>query len=343
MEQLLLAGDVGGTKTALALVEPGRGPLRVVAEAIYDSRRPGQLDGMVREFLADHPGRVRWASFSVAGPVIGGRVQLSNLGWSIDQEEFRRSFGLAAVRLLNDLHATAYALPHLHPEQLLTLQPGEPGAGGARAVVAPGTGLGEAFVLPTAAGFQAFPSEGGNADFAPGDRLQVELFQHLLARNGHVSYEDVCSGRGIPNVYRFLRDTGRAQEPAWLRDRLAGVADPGPVIVETGLDETTVPDSLCAMTLDLFTSILAAEAGNLALRVLSTGGVFLGGGIPPRILPLLRTERFLERFRHKGHFSELLRHIPLHVILEPRTALLGAARHGLEMGAPASATSLAGA
>jgi glucokinase len=336
MQHLLLAGDVGGTKTVLALVAPGSG--RIVAEATFDSRALGGLEEVVREFLGGHAARTRWASLSVAGPVIDGRVTLSNLGWSLDGEAFGAAFRLAAVRLLNDLHATAFALPHLAPEQILTLQEGEWTAGGARAVIAPGTGLGEAFIFPTGPGFHAYPSEGGNADFAPTDRLQAELLAYLQARDGHVSYEHVCSGRGIPNIYTFLKESGKAEEPAWLRERLEAAPDPAPVIVDAALADPS-SGSLCALTLETFAAILAAEAGNLALRVLATGGVYLGGGIPPRILPVLRTGDFLERFRSKGKFTGLLERVPLHVILEPRAALLGAAWSGLDLvtRAPASA------
>ncbi|MDP9349852.1 MAG: glucokinase [Gemmatimonadota bacterium] len=335
---MLLAGDVGGTKTVLALVDPASG--RIAAEATFESRALPGLDGGLGEFLDRNGATARWASLSVAGPVIDGRAHLSNLGWTIDGEELADTFGLAAVRLVNDLQATAFALPQLGSEHLLTLQAGEWLAGGARAVIAPGTGLGEAFIFSTGPGFTAYPSEGGNADFAPTDRLQAELCLFLLERQGHVSYEDVCSGRGIPNIYRFLKESGTAEEPAWLRDRLAVAADAAPVIVEAALADPT-PGSIAALTLDTFAAILAAEAGNLALRVLATGGVYLGGGIPPKVLPALRSERFLERFRAKGIFAELLGRMPLHVILEPRAALLGAATSGLDLvsRAPSGASS----
>lgn len=325
---MLLAADVGGTKTVLALVDPASG--RIAAEATFESRALSGLDGVVREFLDHRGGTARWASLSVAGPVIEGRAMLSNLGWAIDGEELADTFGLTAVRLINDLQATAYALPQLGSEHLLTLQEGEWLAGGARAVIAPGTGLGEAFIFSTGPGFAAYPSEGGNADFAPADRLQAELLLFLLERQGHVSYEDVCSGRGIPNIYRFLKESGTAEEPGWLRERLAEAADPSPVIVEAALADSS-PGSIAGLTLEIFADVLAAEAGNLALRVLATGGVYLGGGIPPRVLPALRTGRFLERFRSKGIFTEILGRMPLHVILEPRAALLGAASSGLDL------------
>ncbi|HET8656609.1 MAG TPA: glucokinase [Longimicrobiaceae bacterium] len=332
MHSLLLAGDVGGTKTVLALVTPSGGGVRVVAEAQFENRGYASLAEIVAEFLAGHRAAgVSRASFSVAGPVIGGGVTLSNLSWpEVDEQAFAAELGFESVRLVNDLQATAYALPFLSSGHLLTLQPGRGEALAARAVIAPGTGLGEAFLVPAGNGFHAFPSEGGHADFAPADALQGELCRYLLDREGRVSVEDVCSGRGIPTLYGFLRGRPGAREPAWLADELAAAADPTPVIVEAALD-TTRPAPLCVETLRLFASILASEAGNLALRTLATGGVYLGGGIPPRILPVLRGDEFVAGFRRKARLTELLSEIPLHVVLEPRTALFGAARYGFDL------------
>ena len=333
---LLLAGDTGGTKTILALVSPERGLREIIAEDRFDNRNFTGLEEIVAEFLSRYQVVAKWAAFSVAGPVINGAAVLPNLKWRLDQETIRSTFGLSSVRLLNDLQATAYAIPSLAPEDILTLQAGTTVSGGPVGVIAPGTGLGEAFMLPSGGGYHAYPSEGGNADFAPIDSLQAGLLQYLLDRDGRVSYEDVCSGRGIPNIYAFLKDSGAATEPDWLAARLATVEEKTPVIVMTALEDES-PDSICALTLKVFCSILASEAGNLGLGVLATGGVYLGGGIPPRILPFLKGPWVLEAFRKKGWISDLLSTIPLHVILEPRAALLGAARYGLDLVAAVSA------
>jgi glucokinase len=201
--------------------------------------------------------------------------------------------------------------------------------GGAIAIVAPGTGLGEAYLVWDGSHYRACASEGGHADFAPNNQLEIDLLCYLQDRFGHVSYERVCSGQGIANIYAFLRHSGY-EEPTWLAKRLAAVDDPTPVIVNAALGARE-PCRICDTALDVFASILGAETGNLALKVLSTGGVYLGGGIPPRILPVLKQDGFMKAFRHKGRLSGLLTRVPVHVILNPKTALLGAACYGLEL------------
>jgi glucokinase len=335
MENLLLAGDVGGTKTVLAIMCPGEDTVTNVAEATFENRMYSGLEEVISDFVDRCGVQVRHASFSLAGPVEDGGAVLSNLGWRVESRALRATFGLEQVHLVNDLQATAYAVPYLSPDHFLTLQPGRPRPRAPRAVIAPGTGLGEAFLLWEGTHYEAFASEGGNADFAPADLEQVELLRFLLQEFDHVSAELVCSGLGIPNIYRFLRDTGRAEEPQWLTQRLVAAVDPTPVISAAALD-TRSPAAICLRTLQMFTEILAAEASSMALRLMATGGVFVGGGIPPRILPALRDPAFLRAFRHKGRFSGLMHEIPLHVILEPRTALLGAARYGLDASALAA-------
>ena len=332
-DNLLLAGDTGGTKTVLALyspeISPETGLAANLAEETFENRRYGGLQEIVTEFLTRVGGRVRWASFSVAGPVVNGRSVLSNLRWRLDEEQLRATWDLASVHLLNDLQATAYAIAHLSPEHIHTLQPGAPNPRGPRGVVAPGTGLGEGYLLWDGEQYEAYPSEGGNADFAPSDGRQLELLRYLQGVLGHVSYEQVCSGLGIPNIYEFFKETGRAEEPEWLAVALADAVDPTPVIVEAALRGTKPP--ICTETVATFAEILAAEAGNLALRVLASGGVFLGGGIPPRLLPVLQSNDFVAAFRRKGRYSGMMVDFPLHVILEPRAALIGAAHYGLRM------------
>jgi glucokinase len=233
------------------------------------------------------------------------------------------------VRLLNDLDAIAYGVPLLEVADLHTLNEGVKAARGTVAVIAPGTGLGEAFLTWDSKHYRAHPSEGGHSDFAPTSSVEIDLLQYLSENFEHVSYERICSGHGLPNIYAFLNDRGFAGEPPWLAEQLGAVDDPTPVIVNAALDKER-PCELCIATLRIFVSVLGAEAGNLALKVLATGGVYLGGGIPPRIIPALENKVFLESFTQKGRFSDLVTRIPVHVIMNPKIALIGAASHGLE-------------
>jgi glucokinase len=328
--ELLLAGDIGGTKTVLALVRASGADAEIVAEAVFPSREYATLETVVAAFLATHPARVARAAFSVAGPVIDGHAQITNLPWCLDEVRLAESMGAGRVLLVNDLQATAFAVPHLHADQLTELLPGDPDPAGVRAVVAVGTGLGEAMLVPSADGWLALPTEGGHTDFAPRTALQRRLLAELQGVHEHVSYERVCSGMGIATLYRFLADRSPEPPPPWLAARLAAGGDVTPAIVDGGTNpERRCP--VCRRALRLLASILGAEAGNAALRGLATGGVYLGGGIPPRILPLLRGRAFREGFLQKGPMSRLMARIPVHVILEPRTALLGAARYGMAM------------
>jgi len=347
---MLLAGDIGGTKTNLAVFSSETGARAPLAEATFPSGRYPSLEALVRAFLSQVDLKVEQASFGVAGPVAAGQATITNLDWAMDEAQLQESLHLSAVRLLNDLDAIAHALPFLEPADLHTLNEGQPAPGRTIAVIAPGTGLGEAFLTWDGSRYRPHASEGGHADFAPTNLFEIELLCYLQEGLGfeHVSYERVCSGRGLPNIYAHLKDSGFAGEPAWLAEQLAAAGDPTPVIVNAALRSFGYPfdfaqgiaqDSaldgkgpceLCVATLNAFVSILGAEAGNLALKVLATGGVYLGGGIPPRILPALEQERFLEAFRRKGRFSDLLARVPVHVILNPKVALLGAACHGLE-------------
>ncbi len=326
---MLLAGDIGGTKTALAIFSPDDGPRAPVVEETFASAYYPSLEALASEFLAENGLPVDRASFGVSGPVTGGKAAATNLPWEMDEGHLGEALGLRSVRLLNDLEAIARAAPFLGSEDLHTLNAGTPDPEGALAVIAPGTGLGEAFLTREGSGYRAHPSEGGHADFAPTGELELGLLQHLLDRFGHVSYERVCSGRGLPNVYGYLKEIGHAEEPSWLAEKLAAAEDPTPIIVEAASDPEA-PCELCVAALDVFVSVLGAQAGNLALTVVATGGVFLGGGIPPRILPFLDRGRFAEAFGRKGRFFELLGRVPVHVILNPKVALVGAARYGLE-------------
>jgi glucokinase len=326
----LLAGDIGGTKTNLAIFSSQAGPRAPLAESIFLSARYLSLEALVREFLTQTDLEVVRASFGVAGPVVAGRAKVTNLPWVMEERQLQEALRLSSVRLLNDLEAIAHAVPFLEAADLHTLNEGQPAPGGAIAIIAPGTGLGEAFLTWDGSRYRAHASEGGHTDFAPTNALEVGLLRYLLGRFEHVSYERVCSGGGLPNIYAYLRDSGYAEEPAWLAEQLASVEDPNPIIVNAALHGERLCE-LCVATLNTFVSILGTEAGNLALKVLAIGGVYLGGGIPPRILPALEQGRFMEAFRRKGRMSDLLAQVPVHVILNPKVALLGAACHGLEL------------
>lgn len=324
---MLIAGDIGGTKTLLALYEPGQGPRKPVAQDEFPSARYEGLESMVEEFLAHHRARATAACFDVAGPVMGGRAQLTNLPWILEEKALCSRLGLERATLLNDLQAIAHAVPHLLADELHTIKPGREQPHGAKAVIAPGTGLGEAFLVWNGSEYMACPSEGGHADFAPGDELQTELLRFMRGRYARVGYERLCSGMGLPNIYDFLRESGRAAPSPALVEKLEHASDRTPLIVEAALREPD-GDALSALTLRSFVSILGAEAGNLALKVLATGGVYLGGGIAPRILPRLEDGVFAQAFVNKGRFAGMLEGIPVHVIVA-RAALIGAAIYGL--------------
>lgn len=325
MGPFILVGDVGATKAVLAIASQDAGMLKTAGETTFASRGHTALEHVVREYLRGVDVPISAACFSVAGPVVDGEVWFPNLDWRVSQTQLQDVLGLPRVLLLNDLQATALAVPHLSPTQIVTLQMGVSDPGGVRAVIAAGTGLGQAMLIPEGPGYRAYPSEGGHADFAPNGELQEELLAFLRQEFGQVGYERVCSGQGVGNIYRFLRRAA-APEPGWLREMFAAAEDPTPVIVSAGLSDTP-RCTVCRQTLELFAAILGAETGNLALRALSTGGVYVGGGMPPRILPILRSGGFLSALRYKGPMSDLVRRIPVHVILEPRTAMLGAARY----------------
>ena len=326
---MLLAGDIGGTKTVLALfkeestVEFERIP---VHEAVFPSDDFISLEAIIDKFLKTFDVELSGASFGVAGPVVNQQAEITNLRWLIDARRIQGTFGVNTI-LLNDLEAIANAVPHLQADDLFTLHEGQPEPFGAIGVIAPGTGLGEAFLVWDGKKYESYPSEGGHAAFAPTSLRQVELLTFWLERLGHVSYERFCSGIGIPNIYKFLRECGDYSEPDWLREQLALAEDPTPLIVNTA---KTGEAAICVETLTLFTEILGGEAANLALKVLATGGIYIGGGIAPRIMPQLKASRFMALFQYKGRFSDLMADIPVHVIRNPKVALYGAAYEALK-------------
>ena len=324
---MLLAGDIGGTKTAVALFSTDSDTLQPDVERIFQNRNYESLEAVIYDFMRDNPKAITSASFGVAGPVVKGKANITNLPWVIDQEVIQKAFDFPKVHLLNDLEAIASAVPHLTDEDLVTLNEGIVEPEGAISVIAPGTGLGEAFLVWDGSKYQAHPSEGGHVSFGPINPAQVELLEFMLEKFEHVSVERVCSGSGIPNIYACVKHHGRFPEPEWLQKELTEAVDPTPIIVEAAVTHKT---PICVATLALFLDILADEASNLALKVLSTGGVYMGGGIPPRILSELQKPRFMEIFSSKGRFSELMRNMPVHVIRNPKTALYGAAYYGFE-------------
>ncbi len=326
---MLLAGDIGGTKTVLALFEEestGEFERVPIHEAVFPSGDFTSLEAIIDEFLKDFDLELSGASFGVSGPVVNHQAEITNLAWVVDANKIRDAFDVNTI-LLNDLEAIANAVPHLKEDDLVTLHQGEPEPNGAKAVIAPGTGLGEAFLVWDGQKYESYPSEGGHAAFAPTSSRQIDLLTYWLKRLDHVSYERLCSGIGIPNIYEYLRDCGDHAEPDWLRQELALVEDRTPLIVTTA-KSGDVP--ICTDTLTLFMEILGGEAANLALKVLATGGVYIGGGIPPRILPQLLASRFMDLFRHKGRFSEMMASIPVYVIRNSKVALYGAAYEALK-------------
>jgi len=319
-----LAGDIGGTKTLLALYASAQDLHHPLAERSYPSSEYDSLEACVRAFLAETGASVEAAAFGVAGPVIRGAARITNLTWQMNEADLAVAAGARAVRLLNDLESIANAIPVLQPTDVVQLNDVQPDPQGAIGVVAPGTGLGEAFLVHEAGGYRARPSEGGHCDFAPNTELEIEMLRFLLpVFDGHVSYERVCSGLGIPNIYNFMKWSGYA-ELHDVEEQLAAAKDPTPVIMTNAMSDA--PSPRCKATLDMFCSVLAAQAGNLALTVMATGGLYLGGGIPPRILPALQRGSFLQSFLNKGRLRSLMERVPLRVIVNARAGLIGAAR-----------------
>ncbi len=318
---MILAGDIGGTSSRLALFEADGGPLRRAAEETLPSRDYPDITPILKAFLG-RPGRAaRTACLGVPGPVRDGRCRTTNLPWLVDAAVLSRDLGFP-VLLINDLEAAAHGLGELAPEDCAVLNEGADGAAGNRAIIAAGTGLGEAGLFWDGAAHRPFGTEGGHASFAPATSLQADLLRFLARDGGHVSWERVLSGPGLASVYAFLRDAGHGEETPDLAERMRR-GDPPAVITEAALKGES---PLCARAVELFAGLYGAEAGNLALKIMATGGVWLGGGIAPRILPFLKRPAFLEAFTSKGRMRPLLEAMPVRVILRNDVALLGAAR-----------------
>lgn len=323
---MILAGDVGGTKTLLGLFEPGP-PLRLVRAASFPSAAFASLGALVAAFVPGGREPIIAAALGVAGPVRGTTAALPNVSWPVDAALLAAQLRIDAVALLNDLEASAWGLELLAEDELETLLPGAPAAEGNQAMISAGTGLGEAVLVRRGERRTALATEAGHADLAPRTDLEIELLRWLRGRYGRVSWERVLSGPGLVNLHAFLAATGRGEEAAAVTAEIGAGADPAAAISAAALDGRS---GRCALALDLLAGLYGAEAGNLVLRALATGGVFLGGGIAPKLLPWLRRAPFREAFLDKGRLSPLLARTPVRVVLNERVALLGAARVAAE-------------
>ena len=325
---MLIAGDVGGTKTDLAVYSSGGGPHAPLAQTRFPTADYPSLQAMVGEFLGRAKMSVDVASFDVAGPVIDGHVKTTNLPWVMDEGSLARDLKLRSVHLMNDLEAVARSVPVLRPRDLVTLNEGHAVPKGTIAVIAPGTGLGQSFLTWNGGRYRAHSSEGGHSDFAPTDERQVRLLQYLWKRFDHVGFERVCSGIGLPNIYEYLRDEEKIPERPEVTEAIASAPDRSKAIMDAAASPGD-PSPRCRTAVETLASILASEAGNLVLKVLATGGLYLAGGVAVHLLGPLQDPRFMQTFARKGRFKDLMQRIPVHVITA-RGALVGAAAYGLE-------------
>lgn len=325
----VLAGDIGGTKTLLGLFRADGGAPALVREKLYATRDFKTLEDVAGDFLGGAPA-IDAACFGVPGPIIGGVSHATNVPWTMEERALARALGVPGARLINDLEATAYGMLQLQASEVAVLQRGDPPAARAPiAVIAAGTGLGEAGMVPLEDGrWRSIATEGGHADFAPRGRDQIELLEYLSGKFDHVSFERVLSGPGLVNIYDFLKARGAGSEPQWLTDEFARAGDAAAVISDAALKGS---DSRCVEALRIFVEVYGAEAANLALKFMALGGVYLGGGIAPKIIAALGSGEFVRSFLAKGRLDKVLTGIPLRVSLNPAAALMGAARCAMEM------------
>ena len=320
-ERLLLAADIGGTKTYLALFSLGSGTLEEVREGSYLNGNYKGVEEVLRDFLrVGEAAAIEAAAFGIACPVVGSRCSLTNLNWTIDADELKASFGFRKLVLINDLEAIGWGVGLLRADDFFVLQQGAERQGNA-ALIAAGTGLGEAILVWDGSVHVPSASEGGHTDFGPRNKIEMELLEFLSARYGHVSYERIVSGMGLENIYEFVKSRSKEKEPDWLRERFLaeGIA---PVVSDEGVKGR---DASCAEALRIFVCVYGAEAGNLALKALATAGVYIGGGIAPKILPALSSGGFLSAFVDKGRFADFMKGLPVRAILNDRAGILGAA------------------
>jgi glucokinase len=319
---MILAGDVGGTTTRLAVYELNGGKLCAVVEQDFKAADYASLDEIIAYFVATHALRPTYACCGISGPVHEGVAKPTNLPWTIQAESLARQLHLPTFMLINDLEANAWGVAALEPSDIETLNAGEPGARGNAAVIAAGTGLGEAGLYWDGAHHRPFACEGGHADFAPRNALEIEMLQYLSAKHGRVSYERVVSGQGLCNIYEFLCQSPGRREVAAIAGAMRG-QDLAAAISQAALEHRS---PLCVEALDMLVSIYGAEAGNLALKIMAYGGLYVGGGIAPKIITKLRDGTFMRAYVAKGRMQRIVEAMPVHVIINPNTALLGAAR-----------------
>lgn len=324
-DKLILAGDIGGTKTHLALFAARGEKLFVESQRVFPSKRYSGLAPVVEEFLAGGRCAAVAACFGIAGAVVDGKVTTPNLPWMVDIEDLRRLLKIEAITLLNDLEAAAYGIFTLESDEFCVLNEGKMRHAGNKALIAAGTGLGQAILHDDGRRFRPSASEGGHGDFAPRNELEIELLRHLMSRFGHVSYERVVSGPGLMNIYRFLRDVRGLEEPGWLSERIAAADDPSAEISKAALKGEA---PICSEALAIFVSVYGAEAGNLALRAKTVRGVYIGGGIAPKILDKLKDGTFMRAFADKGRYTDLVKAVPVQVVLNEQAPLRGAAYYG---------------
>ncbi len=323
----VLAGDIGGTKTLLAIAEVEGRRVQIVEEKRFASGDHADFVTLTRKFLDQIGEAPSHACFGVAGPVVAGRSELTKLPWVLVESELERELGLARARLINDFVAIAYGTEALDYVDLERLNPGKPAATGNIAVIGAGTGLGEAMIVCVDGKKVVVPSEGGHRDFGARNELEIRFLRWMTEKYDRVSNDRIVSGPGIADIYAFLRDSDDHLESKVLREAIDEAPDPAPVI-QRFADEKG--DPLCEATLDFFVSIYGSEAGNLALTVVATGGIYIAGGIAPRIVERLKKGTFMRSFASKGRLSAVLRDIPVYVIMNPKVGLLGAALAAVE-------------
>src|SRR5579863_1660910 len=323
---MILAGEIGATRTRLAAFETEGNRLQSVVEKNYPSQEHDGLSGILADFIKTEGIPVHSACLGVAGPVRAGRSKISNLPWVIDARDVAKQLRLNSVGLLNDLEAFAYGIDGLESKDFITLSEGLEDAEGNRAVISAKTGMGMAGLYWDGFRHHPFACEGGHADFAPRNDLQMELFAYVQKKHGHVSCERILSGPGIKNIYDFLRDAKKGEEPAWLQEQLGSAQDQPALISRLALEKKA---AICEQTLAIFVSVFGAEAGNCALRYMSTGGIFIGGTIAAKIAPAMQSQGFMQAFLDKGRMEVLLKDMPVQIIANDDCGLIGAARYTL--------------
>jgi glucokinase len=328
MDSYYLVADIGGTKSELAVYTQNQDPRSYLLKERFVTSEYDSLEGLIAYFLLEHELKIEAAALAIAGPVINGRVTLfsSNLPWEVDETLLREKLQIPEIEIINDLKAVAGAIPHLKEEDLYTINKGEERAHETLAVIAPGTGLGEAFLIWDGAGYKPCISEGAHVNFGPRTDLEIGLLNHMKKRQNHVTYESVCSGLGIHSIYEYLVTTSVKKEESSILNELGAAEDLTRAIINMA-GQKGATGGIAVEVLQLFASILGAEAGNLVLKTMATGGLFLAGGIPPRIIPYLDSQTFLDSFLDKGVMAEMMPDVPIHIITNPDTAIIGAAAH----------------